>query len=387
MSCCFRVRAPISYTPKITPQIQEPKISVAVLWNTDTIYVSGKNPFSVIAQGKASSLSANTDLLIIYAKDSMLVLKSNQQRLLASPDQLIFESPDQISVGYNLKNMTPYHNRIVLKKNLSHRFAVTKNLTAINFVSLEKYLHGVVSCEIGMAKEHELEAVKAQAVAARSYTMTLLGKRKDFDIYGSYLYDQEYKGALREYKLAIQAVDQTRGEIMQFGEEPILAQYHACCGGVTAHGRYPYLQSIIDAPNHSDKQKSYCHESPHYQWNLKISRRAFQDTIFKLAGITYKFDITPKLDINKTTKRVEYLRFSGITEYKLTGDAIRKAFNLKSTQFTIKTTKDSVEFQGYGWGHGIGLCQYGALAMAREKKSYQDILKHYYTNIKLVKIY
>jgi SpoIID/LytB domain protein len=381
------MHVPVYNPPESVSQIQEPKISVAVLWNTDSIYVSGKNSYSVIAQGKASSLGANTDLVIIYHKDSMLVLKSNRQRLLASPDQLIFESPDEISVGYNLKNMTPYHNRIVLKKNLSHRFAVTKNLTAVNFVSLEKYLYGVVSCEVGIAKEHELHAIKAQAVAARSYTMTLLGKRRDFDVYGSYLYDQEYKGCLREYKLAIKAVDQTRGEIMQYQNEPILAQYHACCGGRTTNGRYPYLQSVIDAPNHSSKQKSYCHESPYYQWNLKLSRGAFQDTIFKLVGITYKFDITPKLDINKTTKRVEYLRFSGITEYKLTGDAIRKAFNLKSTQFTIKTTKDSVEFQGYGWGHGIGLCQYGALAMAKAKKSYQDILKHYYTNIKLVKIY
>lgn len=349
--------------------------------------MSSKNQYSIISQGKAIVLNPNTTLIAISFSDSIIVLKQSKQKMLASTDNIIFESPDEISVGSNLKNMTPYHNRIVIKKNVAHRFTVTKNLTAINIVPLEKYLYGVVSCEIGMAKATELEAVKAQTVSARSYTMILLGKRKDFDIYGSYLYDQEYKGLLREYPLAIQAVNQTRGETMQYSEEPILAQYHACCGGRTANGRYPYLQSIIDAPHHSVKQKPYCQNSPHFQWTAKFNRKQFQDTILKLAGITYKFDFTPKLDINKTTKRVEYLKFTADKEYELTGDAIRKAFNLKSTQFTLKTSKDSVEFQGYGWGHGIGLCQYGALEMARQKHSYKEILIHYYSDIKIIKIY
>lgn len=381
------MRVPFYNPPELAEQIQEPKISVAVLWNTDSIYLSSKNPYAVITQGKASRLSANTDLLIIYNKDSILVLKSNRQRLLASPDRLIFETPDLISVGYNLKNMTPYHNRIIIKKNVRHRFLVTKNLTAVNTLSLEKYLYGVVSCEIGMAKENEIEAIKAQALAARSYSITLLGKRNDFDIYGSYLYDQEYKGASREYKLSIQAVDATRGEIMQYQNKPILAQYHACCGGRTADGTYPYLQSVIDARHHSKSHKPYCQDSPHYQWSTLLSRKAFQDTLLKLAGISYKFDFIPKLQINNKTKRVQSLKFSTNKNLTLTGETIKKALNLKSTFFTLQIDKDTIQINGFGWGHGIGLCQYGALTMARLKKSYHDILKHYYTNIKIIKLY
>ncbi|MEO0075337.1 MAG: SpoIID/LytB domain-containing protein [candidate division WOR-3 bacterium] len=387
VSCCLRIRTPITSPPEVVAPIAEPKVSIAVLWDTDTIYVFSKNLYSAISQGKATTLSAHTNLVVIYHKDSILILKSNQQRLLSSPDQIIFESPTEISIGYSLQNMTPYHNRIVIKKNVIHRFAVKKKLTAINIVSLEKYLYGVVSCEMGMAKEIEIEALKAQAVAARSYTMTLLGKRKDFDIYNSYLYDQEYKGLLREYPLAMQAVNLTRGEIIKYQDEVILAQYHACCGGVTTNGRYPYLRSIIDAPHHSSKQKPYCQNSPHFQWTTKFTRQQFQDTLLNLANVKYKFDFIPKLDINKTTRRVEHLHFTGLTEYKISGDAIRKALNLKSTQFTLKMTKDTVEINGFGWGHGIGLCQYGALEMARQKKSYQDILKHYYAEIKIVKTY
>ncbi len=380
-NCCLRVTRPVQ------PETPEPKIAIAILWNTDTIFVTSKNPYSVVTQGKATNLNANTDLTVIYHKDSLMVYNMKKQRLITSNDNITFESPDQISVGYNLNNLTPYHSRIVIKKKLVHRFTTTKNLTAINITFLEKYLYGVVSCEIGMAKENEIEAIKAQAVAARSYTMTLLGKRPDFDIYGSYLYDQEYKGLLREYKLAIQAVDATHGQIMQFENEPILAQYHACCGGRTTNGRYPYLQAIIDAPHHSKSHKPYCQDSPHYQWTIKFSRKAFQDTLLKLADVKYKYDFTPQLDINKTTRRVEYLRFTGMTEYKLTGETVRKALNLKSTQFTLKTDKDSIEIHGFGWGHGIGLCQYGALAMARQNKSYKEILNHYYTDIKTEKIY
>jgi stage II sporulation protein D len=283
--------------------------------------------------------------------------------------------------------MQTYRNKIIIKNDVVHRFPVTHNLTAINILPIEEYLYGVVSSEIGMAKEVEFEAVKAQAVCARSYTMSLLGKRKDFDLYGSYLYDQEYKGMEREYKLAIEAVGKTRGEVMQYQNEDVLAQYHACCGGRTTYGRYPYLQPIIDAPRHSHRKKPFCKDSPYFEWTVKVQRDSFDATILRVAGITYKFKLNPKLEINKITKRVDYLTLKADKEYKLAGETIRKVFNLKSTFFTITTKSDSVEINGFGWGHGIGLCQYGALEMARQKISYKNILKHYYTGIKIVKVY
>lgn len=362
-------------------------MAVAVLWDVDTIFLTSKNPYIIISQGKATNISANQNLTIIYSRDSILVYKFPKQRTLASPEKIIFESTEEINVGKNQQAMTSYHRRIVITKGVIHRFPVKNNLTAINILPIEEYLYGVVSCEIGMAKEPELEAVKAQAVCARSYTMSLIGKRKDFDLYGSYLYDQEYKGMEREYKMAIEAVQKTRGEVMQFHDENILAQYHACCGGRTTYGRYPYLQSIIDAPHHSQREKPYCKNSPYFEWTLKISRGIFEDSVLKLVGITYKFKLNPILEINKTTKRVDYLKFKADKEYKLAGESVRKAFNLKSTYFTIKTKNDSIEINGYGWGHGIGLCQYGALEMARQKISYKNILHHYYSNIKIIRVF
>lgn len=379
ISGCFIVR------PKRV--IEEPKVAVAVLWDVDTIFVTSKKPYTIISQGNVNKIDANTNLTIIHLQDSIKVFKPKKQRLLASSEKIIFESPDELSIGKNLGALTSYRRKIEIIKGVTHRFSVKYNLTAVNVLPIEEYLYGVVSCEIGMAKEEELEAVKAQAVCARSYTMALLGKRNNFDLYGSYLYDQEYKGKSREYQLAIKAVNETYGEIMKFKDEPILAQYHACCGGRTASGRYLYLKPIIDAPHHSRHEKPYCKNSPYFEWIVKIPRAAFEDSILKLAGIPYKFKLNPKLDINKLTKRVEYLKFTANKEYELTGETIRKTFNLKSTYFTLKIKSDSIEINGFGWGHGIGLCQYGSLEMARQKISFKNILRHYYTGIKIVKIY
>ncbi len=376
--CCFVVR------PKKI--FEEPIIAVAVLWDTDTIYIRSNNYLTLTNQDRITNIPVNTLLMVIENQDSIAVLKNNKI-ILKNASQITFESEGEINIGYNSKTMTAYHNKILIKKGIVHRFPTIHNLTAINILPIEEYLYGVVSSEIGEAKENEYESIKAQAVCARSYTMSLLGQRKDFDIYGSYLYDQEYKGTAREYPLAIKAVNETRGEIMQYKNEPILAQYHACCGGRTTFGRYPYLQPIIDAPNHSRHKKPYCQDSPYFEWNMKIGRDSFESTILKLAGIPYKFRLNPKLEINKKTKRVEYFKFKSDKEYKVSAESFRKALNLRSTFFTCKIKNDSTEIIGHGWGHGIGLCQYGAMAMARQKITYKNILKHYYSNIKFFRAY
>jgi stage II sporulation protein D len=377
-SCCFIVRP-----PKI---IEEPQVAIAVLWNTDTIYVKSKNPITTTSQDKTVNIPANTTISITDTQDNILVLMNNKV-VLTNASKITCENQGEISVGSNPKTMLAYHRNIQIKKGVMHRFPVSYDLTAINTLPIEEYLYGVVSCEIGEADESEYQAIKAQAVCARSYTMSLLGVRNDFDLYGSYLYDQEYQGSSREYPLVIKAVNETRGEIMQYKDAPILAQYHACCGGRTTAGRYPYLQSIIDAPYHSNHEKPYCKDSPYFEWNIKIPRDSFDSAILKLAGITYKFRFNPKLEINKKTKRAQYFKFKAEKEYKVSAESFRKALNLKSTFYSCKIKNDWVEINGHGWGHGIGLCQYGAMGMAQEKISYKNILKHYYSKVKFVRMF
>lgn len=371
-----------------TKFIPEPEVAVAILWDADTIFISGASFYTITEKAKTIKMDSKTLIAITQSAENLVVIGTKtKEKLISSPHKIIIESPDDILVGKSRQTMTRYRKKIEITHNVTHRFLVKKNLTAINILPIEEYLYGVVSCEVGIAKEHELEAIKAQAVCARSYTMALMGKRKGFDVYASYLYDQEYQGREREYPLAIKAVQATRGEIITFKDEPALTQYHACCGGRTTNGRYPYLVSVIDAPRHSRHRKPYCSRSPHFAWNVKTPTSTFIDSLLSTVKVLFKTQIQPKLEINKITKRVEYIKFKVDKEYKVTGEQIRKMFNLKSTLFNLKIHQDSVEIFGNGWGHGIGMCQYGALAMAQENISYHNILKHYYSGIKIKKIY
>ena len=130
------------------------------------------------------------------------------------------------------------------------------SLTVVNEVDLESYLVGLINYEVSSA--WEIDAVKAQAVAARSFTMTRLGKRQGLghDLFDSYLRDQEYRGTERETELSRQAVLATRGEVLEFHGEVCEALYHGNCGGVTANGSQPYLKSVPDTPGHRRGRKA-----------------------------------------------------------------------------------------------------------------------------------
>ncbi|MCX7785159.1 MAG: SpoIID/LytB domain-containing protein [candidate division WOR-3 bacterium] len=380
INCCLLIRP--------SKLVEEPKVAVAILWDTDTIFISGASVYTISGQDRILKLDNKTLIAVTSSAENLVAFRDKtKEKLLYSPDKIFIESDNDIIVGKNRQTMSRYRRKIVISNKVAHRFAVKYNLTAINILPIEEYLYGVVSCEIGMAKENEFEAIKAQAVCARSYTMALMGKRKDFDLYASYLYDQEYRGKEREYPSIIKAVQATRGEIVTFKDEPAFTQYHACCGGRTANGRYPYLVSIIDAPRHSQHHKPYCKDSPHFEWTVKISLAIFLDSLLSATKVPFKTQIQPKIEINKVTKRVEYIKFTIDREYKVPGEQVRKMFNLKSTLFNLKIQKDTVQILGNGWGHGIGMCQYGALAMARENISYYKILKHYYSGIKIKRIY
>ncbi|MCS7257772.1 MAG: SpoIID/LytB domain-containing protein [candidate division WOR-3 bacterium] len=380
--CCRRVEIRVN-----TSQTEEPEIRVAVLWDIDTVYIVGDS--SLIASNtlqKTRRIKPNAFLTAVVKADSIILLLAHE-RLLTDKQEIILQSSGNIKIGRYVNKLTSYYSKISIKKDVVHRFFVRKPLTVVNILPLEKYLYGVVSCELGTAQENEIEALKAQAVIARSYAVALLKKKKDFDLYGSFQYDQEYQGAEREYRTAKLAVDATCGEVLRYAQEIAFTQYHACCGGKTTNGRYPYLRSIIDSPKHSKTQTPFCAGSPYYNWKVKLDYRAFLDTVLFLAGIGYKFYFIPELIVDKKTGRVNYLKFTADKEYKVSGEALRKVLNLRSTFFSIKKIKDSLEITGKGWGHGIGLCQHGALAMARRGYSYREILRHYYYNTKLAKIY
>lgn len=283
-------------------------------------------------------------------------------------------------------------------------------LTLANDVDLESYLRSVLPNEIGTPPETDFEAVKAQAVAARSYTLSYLGRRAalGFDLYAT-VEDQVYQGVGRENAQSDRALDATRGQVLMNGGKPIRALYSSACGGRTANVEdvwpWPYtsyLRSVLDADG--PDAKPYCSISANFRWREEWDLPTFMASLrqygpaegYSLGGL--KGDL---LDVRVQTRsrsgRVQELAITTTEgDWILRGDRIRWVLRrpgqsaiLRSSFFKIGMIRDSkgrpvkVVASGAGNGHGIGLCQWGAMGMARSGKGYREILSHYYQDTHL----
>jgi stage II sporulation protein D len=262
-----------------------------------------------------------------------------------------------------------------------------RDLVVVNVVSLDEYLFSVVPCEIGPVNDSTIEAVKAQAVAARSFTLSRLGRRKGLghDLFDSYLRDQEYRGAGFECELGRQAVLATAGEVLTCNGAPAEALYHGNCGGQTSNGTLPYLKGVLDAPRPG--AKAYCADSPHYRWVVTVARDSLDAVVSRLACARRKVK-SVRLDADRGSGRVKYLHFATDKgEVRVHGADFRSGMGLKSQNFELSLLAKSASISGRGWGHGVGLCQDGAVAMARAGADYRAILRHYYPELVLGRRY
>jgi len=262
------------------------------------------------------------------------------------------------------------------------------DLAVVNVVGLEDYLFGVVPCEIGPINVRTLEATKAQAVAARSYTLSRLGRRQGLghDLFDSYLRDQEYRGTERETELSRQAVETTRGEVIEFQGEVCEALYHANCGGTTANGSQPYLKSVPDTPGGRRAGKAYCSEKPNFSWQVNLTRDSLDAVASRFSGKRcHVRGSRLEPDRSGRVRCVDLATDRG--HVRLLGSDFRMAMGLRSTAFTMTLRSRYVSFVGRGWGHGSGMCQDGAIVMAETGAGYREILQHYYTGVTLKKHY
>jgi stage II sporulation protein D len=276
-----------------------------------------------------------------------------------------------------------YRGRLLLFRSAAGDLAV------VNVLGLEDYLLGVVPCEIGPINVRTLEAAKAQAVAARSFTMTRLGRRAGLghDLFDSYLRDQEYRGIERETELSRQAVLATRGEVLEYQGEVCEALYHGNCGGITVDGSRPYLRSVPDTPGHRRGRKAYCSERPNSSWQTSLGRDSLDAVASRHSGKGCRVR-TVSLETDRESGRVRYLNLA--TDHgslRVPGSDFRVAMGLRSTAFTVSIRGRIVTFTGRGWGHGSGMCQDGAIAMAEAGASYREILQQYYSGVSLKERY
>ena len=274
------------------------------------------------------------------------------------------------------------------------------DILIINHVKVEDYLKGVIPYEIGNLPESQIEALKAQAVAARSYVMAHKKPDNPYDIRPT-IWDQGYGGVGKTDKIIEKAVESTRGVVATYKGEIIDAKYSSTCGGTTENNeniwigeRIPYLRSVRDS---GWDRKDFCRFSPHYRWERVYDKKEFFEVVKR--QIQDFFGKTPgKIEWIRISKRTRTNRVRNIEintdigKFELEKDQIRRLFSdyrgsLKSIMFQIKVKSSQIIISGKGYGHGVGMCQYGAMEMAKERYSYQRILKHYYKGIRLKKLW
>jgi stage II sporulation protein D len=250
-----------------------------------------------------------------------------------------------------------------------------RQLLAVNHVDLEQYLYSVLGAE--MSTTFPAEALKAQAVAARTYALyrRQSAQKKLFDVDATQS-SQVYRGLASEANTTQAAVNATLGQVMTYQGKPILAAFHSASGGHTENvediwtDKVPYLRGVAD----------YDLDTPGNEWNKVVSLSELSKSL-KVSNIK-------SISIDRTTQfgSVLSLKVSGDTEASLLGKDLRTALKLRSLRFTITPSPAGYVFKGRGYGHGLGMSQWGAYKLAERGVKYSSILSHYYQGVELGKL-
>ncbi len=297
----------------------------------------------------------------------------------------------------NSYNLDDKEVNILIKGNDKAKVYRTKE-KKIQEISVEEYVLGVVSSE--MPAKFEKEALKAQAIAARTFYYSKRLKNCNLSNGGeicdgvhcqAYMNKQERmskwdnKDRNTNYQKIKKAVKETKGEVLTYkGKLVLYPQFFSTSSGKTENsedvfsGEVPYLKSINSLGEEI---------SPVYESQKELKNKDFINIInlkYKRAKLTEK-NLKESIDIKSRTDG------GSVNEIKIgktiiSGVEFRKLFDLRSANFTIEYLKDKVKIKCKGNGHGVGMSQWGANVMAKEGKKYDDILKHYYTGIEIGKI-
>ncbi len=308
--------------------------------------------------------------MLIFKGRQCTVFSSYGFRRLSSDSftskQCFYKTKD----GFVYLNNNPYRGHICVYKEKSM-------LLAVNILNLEDYLKGVLYNEA--SHFWPMEALKAQAVVARSYALyKILHSRGRYDLDNTSS-SQVYSGVNAERYRTNKAVDETSGEVLVCDNSVVEAFFHSCCGGRTETASELWKLDLSCLISVEDE---YCKDSPHFRWREKIEKGRLLSILHKLGiegSSLNSFSIKEKDD----SGRVRY--FEACTEmgcFRVSGKKFREKAGpdiVKSLLIdAIDLLPGYVLFKGRGWGHGVGMCQWGAYGMAKAGMDYKEILTHFY---------
>jgi stage II sporulation protein D len=284
-------------------------------------------------------------------------------------------------------------------------------LLVVNRVDVEEYLRGVVAIEAGTRAPDEHAAVEAQAVAARSFTYTrmLYAAARDYDLTAS-TSDQVYAGINAETFIGDLAVAATAGWVLSALGRIVDAPYHAVCGGHTAlptevwrTSSDSYLRGVSDRV--PGTERAWCDIAPRFRWERRLAATALSAAIDRYARSYATLPsggsgVVRAVDVDSRTASGRASAVTITTErgqVRLRGNDMRYVLRdvggeiLFSTYFSLEPEADAdghlarVVVRGQGHGHGVGLCQWGAIGRARAGQDFREILRAYYPAAQLVR--
>lgn len=327
-------------------------------------------------------------ILIIFIIPALLTRRTspvNSNEKISNQEEQNVENQTQTS-NQNEYNYSKYGTISLLHKKTGE----------VEQVNLDGYLCNVVSAE--MPANYEIEALKAQAIVARTYTIyKILNKKHDTaDICDDSTCCQawiskddrlaRWEESQREsnWQKIVSAVNDTKGKIITYDDKPIDAFFHSNSGGVTevpvnvwGGTGYPYLQSVETSGE--DTYTQYSSEVVFTQEQLINKLKE------KYSDISIDFSNSDDIKIMEYTEstRVKTVKFGN---HEISGVEARSLLGLRSTNFEISIDGDNIKFSVKGYGHGVGMSQTGADSMAKQGSSAEDIIKHFYTGVEISEV-
>lgn len=383
-----------------TKNIQIPEISVLLktISQTDTVHFNDTYIMQT-EEARYEFGKSNDEVYITPVNDGYKVFNDNRLFLLRKTDKIAF-LPDSKSSTFTYKK-NGYNGQLKIV------MADSGSLYLINNLDLESYLKGVVPAEIFTDNDTLIEAVKAQAICARSYALKKMenSKAKPYNVFAD-IRDQVYGGAGIQTVPGDFAVDETRGIVIMYGKGIADIYFHASCGGMLedASNVWPGEKESYLATRQDVIGKQFADiQSPFYRWTQKRTRAQLDSMYEYNFGISHLSDVVKDtIDIPFTVKVSErypsgrikkmYVQY-GTDRHELSGYQIRRFFGwppgtlLPSSLLRFSSTDSVLVIHGAGSGHGVGLCQYGALYKAQRGLQYYHILQSYFPGTTLKRLY
>ncbi len=336
-----------------------------------------------------------------------LSMVSNGYKIYNDKRLFLFRRTDKVSFIPQKKEFTFKYDKKEYSGDLTLVNADSSTLMLINKIDLESYLQGVVPAEIFTNDQDQLEAIKSQAICARSYALKKMNDRKEiaYHVYAD-IRDQAYGGAGQRTKLGDQAVLETTGSVLLFDNKLADTYFHASCGGVLEDAgdvwngpQITYLKSQQDVIGKEFADIG----SPYFRWKKERTVGQLDSAFTNFFGISYlnnivqdTMDIPLRMVIKERTPsgRVKKMVVNyGTDQQELKGYEIRRFLGwpigslLPSTLFNLSSSDSKIIINGAGNGHGVGLCQYGAMYKAQKGLQYYHILRSYFPGTVLKKVY